>query len=130
MAEESDLERTEPPSARRIEQAREDGDVPRSRELSTCTVLMAAGLGLWFMGGNVIRQIEGMLISVLDLDRASIYDPNLLLTHIGSNIVQLLIAFMPFALILIIAALASPLLIGGWLFSVTALQPNFGKLNP
>jgi flagellar biosynthetic protein FlhB len=130
MAEESDLERTEPPSARRIEQAREDGDVPRSRELSTCTVLMAAALGLWFMGGNVIRQIESMLVSTLELDRASIYDPNLLLMRIGSNIGQLLVAFMPFALVLIIAALASPLFIGGWLFSFPALQPKFNKLNP
>jgi flagellar biosynthetic protein FlhB len=130
MAEESDLERTEPPSARRIEQAREDGDVPRSRELSTCTVLMAAALGLWFMGGSVVHQIGNMLVSVLDLDRAAIYDPNLLLMRIGANIGQLLLAFVPFAIVLLIAALASPLLIGGWLFSVTALQPNFGKLNP
>ena len=130
MAEDSDLERTEPPSARRIEQAREDGDVPRSRELSTCTVLMAAALGIWFLGGGVIRQMESMLVSVLALDRASIYDPNLLITRIGGNIGQLLLVFAPFAVLLIIAALASPLLIGGWLFSVSALQPNFGKLNP
>jgi len=130
MAEDSDLERTEPPSARRIEQAREDGDVPRSRELSTCTVLMAAALGIWFMGGGMIRQIESMLVSVLALDRAAIYDPNLLIMRIGGNIGQLMLVFVPFALLLIIAALASPLLIGGWLFSVSALQPNFGKLNP
>jgi flagellar biosynthetic protein FlhB len=130
MAEDSDLERTEPPSARRIEQAREDGDVPRSRELSTCTVLMAAALGIWFMGGAVTRQMESMLVSVLALDRASIYDPNLLIVRIGGNIGQLLMVFAPFAVLLMLAALASPLLIGGWLFSVTALQPNFGKLNP
>lgn len=130
MAEDSDLERTEPPSARRIEQAREDGDVPRSRELATCTVLMAAGLGLWFMGGGVIRQIDSMLISGMTLDRASIYDPNLLIMRMGSNLGELLLAFVPFAVLLIVVAAGSPLLIGGWLFSVSSLQPNFGKLNP
>ena len=91
---------------------------------------MAAALGIWFLGGGVIRQMESMLVSVLALDRASIYDPNLLITRIGGNIGQLLLVFAPFAVLLIIAALASPLLIGGWLFSVSALQPNFGKLNP
>jgi len=130
MAEDSDLERTEPPSARRIEQAREDGDVPRSRELSTCAVLMAAALGIWFMGGGMIRQIESMLVSVLALDRAAVYDPNLLIMRIAGNIGQLALVFAPLAMLLILAALASPLLIGGWLFSVSALQPNFGKLNP
>jgi len=130
MAEDSDLERTEPPSARRIEQAREDGDVPRSRELSTCTVLMAAGAGLWFLSGGVVRQISDMLTSVLSMDRATIYDPSLLIMRIGANIGQIMLAFVPFAILLMVAALASPLLIGGWLFSVNALLPNFGKLNP
>jgi flagellar biosynthetic protein FlhB len=130
MAGDSDAERTEPPSARRIEQAREEGDVPRSRELATCTVLMAAAAGLWFMGGGVVRQINSMLISGMSFDRASIYDPNLLYARLGSNLGELLLAFVPFAVLLIVVAAASPLLIGGWLFSVSALQPNFGKLNP
>jgi len=43
MAEESDLERSEPASQRRLDQARERGEVPRSPELSTFSVLLAAG---------------------------------------------------------------------------------------
>lgn len=130
MAEDSDLERTEQPSQRRIDQAREDGDVPRSRELSTCLVLMAAGMGVWFMGDGMVRQLKGMLTSVLTLDRDTMYDPNILFTRIGGNVGELLLTFAPFALLLIVAAIASPLLIGGWLFSANALIPNFGKLNP
>ena len=130
MAEDSDQERTEAPSARRLEQAREDGDVPRSRELSTCTVLLAAGLGVWFMGGGVVTQIDSLLSSSLAFDRASIYDSNLLLAKLGAHLIGLLIAGAPFALLLLIAAVASPLFIGGWLFSVNALAPNFAKMNP
>jgi flagellar biosynthesis protein FlhB len=130
MAEDSDLERTEAPSARRLEQAREDGDVPRSRELSTCTVLLAAGVGIWMLGGSVVRQIDDLLASLLSLDRAAIFDPNVLVARIGGQLWQLLLSGIPFAVLLMIAAIASPLLIGGWLFSVNALQPNFTKLNP
>jgi len=130
MAEDSDLERTEAPSARRLEQAREDGDVPRSRELSTCTVLLAAGVGIWTLGGGVVKQIDGMLMALLSLDRGAIYDPNLLVARIGGQLEGLLLAGIPFAILLMIAAISSPLLIGGWLFSVNALQPNFGKMNP
>ncbi|WP_449406039.1 EscU/YscU/HrcU family type III secretion system export apparatus switch protein, partial [Massilia phosphatilytica] len=46
MAEDSDAERTEPASEKRLRQAREDGDIPRSREVATFTVLMTAGAGL------------------------------------------------------------------------------------
>jgi flagellar biosynthetic protein FlhB len=130
MAEESDLEKTEPASPRRLEQAREDGDVPRSRELATCSILLAAGMGFWALGDSVIRHLNNTLVSGLSFDRATAFDSNAQLTQIGSSIVDLLIAFSPFALLLIVVALGSPLLIGGWLFSAKALQPDFTRLSP
>jgi flagellar biosynthesis protein FlhB len=130
MAEDSDLERTEPASPRRLEQAREEGDVPRSRELANCTVLVAACAGFWFMGDNLIRQMDHMLASGLAFDRALAFDFDLLASHLAFNLKEMLVAFAPVALLLMIVALGSPLLIGGWLFSVKALQPNFGRMNP
>ncbi len=129
MAEESDLEKTEPASPKRLEQAREEGDVPRSRELSTCTILLAAGGALWSMGGNLIHQLNQNLISGLTLEREVAFDFNVLLTKAGAGLLDVLIAFSPIAVLLMIVALASPLLIGGWLFSGKALQPNFARLN-
>ncbi|GGC92242.1 flagellar biosynthesis protein FlhB [Undibacterium terreum] len=130
MAEESDLERTEPASPKRLEQAREEGDVPRSRELSTCTILLAAGASLWGMGDGLIRQLNHALIAGLSMDRTQAYDHAVLFAHIGATLMDVLVAFAPVAGLLMLVALASPLLIGGWLFSGKALQPNFGRLNP
>lgn len=52
MAEDSDLEKSEEPTGRRIEQAREQGQVPHSRELGTFLVLVVAGaaFGQWVDG--------------------------------------------------------------------------------
>jgi flagellar biosynthetic protein FlhB len=130
MAEDSDLERTEPASPRRLEQAREDGDVPRSRELATCAVLLASGLGMWFLGANFMRHLNKMLAQDLAFERAVAFDSNLLLSRIAAQLADLLLAFTPLALVLMAAAAAAPLLIGGWLFSAKALQPNFARLNP
>ena len=130
MAEESDLEKTEPASPRRLEKAREDGDVPRSRELGTCTILLAAGAGIWLLGDRMIAQISRMLSGSLTFERAHAFDMDLLLARSAGFIGELLVAFAPMAVLLIVVAIASPLLIGGWLFSTKALMPNFGKLNP
>lgn len=130
MAEESDLEKTEPASQRRLDQAREEGDVPRSRELATCTILLAAGLGIWFSGESMARELSRMLAGGLSFQREYAFDPNLLLMKLGTQVADLLIAFLPLAGLLILVALASPLLIGGWLFSSKALMPNFSRLNP
>jgi len=130
MAEESDLEKTESASPRRIEKAREEGDVPRSRELATCTILLAAGGGMWVQGDKVVAQIRHMLSTSLSFERSMAFDMNLLLDRSAASIADVVIAFLPIILLLLIVALGSPLLIGGWLFSTKALQPNFGKMNP
>ncbi|WP_019141204.1 flagellar biosynthesis protein FlhB [Noviherbaspirillum massiliense] len=130
MAEGSDLEKTEPASQRRLDQAREEGDVPRSRELATCTMLLAAGGGLWFSGESVVRHLNRLLSSGLSFDRELAFDPSLLLTHLAAAIGDVLLAFLPLAVLLILTALVSPMLIGGWLFSTKALMPRFDRLNP
>lgn len=130
MAEDSDLEKTESASPQRLEKAREDGDVPRSRELATFTMLLAAGGGIWFSGEKLIRQLESMLVSGLGFERAIAFDPAALFARLGGSLGDLLMVFAPIALLLIVVALATPAVIGGWLFSTKALLPNFGRMNP
>jgi len=130
MAEDSDAEKTEPASSKRLEQAREEGDVPRSREVATFTVLMAAGAGLWTMGDSVIRQLEAVLVSGLNLSQEQIFDPDVLFHRIGADLVQVLITCLPLGVAVMLVALASPLVVGGWLFSAKSFTPNFNKLNP
>ena len=130
MAEDSDAEKTEPASAKRLEQAREEGDVPRSREVATFTVLMAAGAGLWMMGDSVIRQLEAVLVSGLTLDQEQIFNAEVLFRRITRDLVQVLIACLPLGVAVMVVALASPLVVGGWLFSSKSFMPNFNKLNP
>ncbi|MBB3117777.1 flagellar biosynthesis protein FlhB [Pseudoduganella violacea] len=130
MAEDSEAEKTEPASQRRLEQAREEGDVPRSREVATFTVLMAAGAGLWMTGSGLVRQLSAALVSGLSLTREQVFNPDVLLTRILVDVVQVIVACLPLAVAVMIVALASPLLVGGWLFSGKAITPNFMKLNP
>ncbi|MTW11024.1 flagellar type III secretion system protein FlhB [Pseudoduganella eburnea] len=130
MAEDSDAEKTEPASQRRLEQAREEGDVPRSREVATFTVLMAAGAGLWMTGSGLVRELSRMLSSGLSLTREQVFNPDILTTRILVDVVNVMLACLPIGVAVMIVALASPLLVGGWLFSAKAFTPNFMKLNP
>ncbi|WP_440966828.1 flagellar biosynthesis protein FlhB [Massilia sp. GER05] len=130
MAEDSDAERTEPASEKRLRQAREDGDIPRSREVATFTVLMTAGAGMWMLGGGLVNTLSSVLERGLSLDREQIYNPNVLVERILADVVRVLLACLPLAGAVMLMMLAAPLLIGGWNFSAKAFTPNFGKLNP
>ncbi|MEW5787348.1 MAG: flagellar biosynthesis protein FlhB [Pseudomonadota bacterium] len=130
MAEDSDLERTEPASQRRLDQAREEGNVPRSRELATLAVLMAsvgvvASLGLFMFQG-----LQKVLHNGLSFDAADVASPAMMGRNLMEAGVDGLILFLPMALAVVVAAVAANVLIAGWVFSPKALEFKFSKLNP
>lgn len=130
MSDDSDAEKTEPASPRRLEKAREDGDVPRSREIATFTVLLAAGAGMWMTGSSLIGELELVMQSGLSLTRDEVFNHNVLIERITTDLVAILLACLPLAGLIMLVAIASPLLIGGWNFSSKAFMPNFMKLDP
>jgi flagellar biosynthetic protein FlhB len=130
MAEDSDLEKSELPSQRRLDQAREKGQVARSRELSTFAVLLAGGATLWFMGASFTRHMTESMSAGLNIDKALAFNTGLMIPHLYDLALDTLITFTPLLLVVMLAAAFSPLLLNGWLFSIEALQPKFSKLNP
>ncbi len=131
MAEEdSDLEKTESPSQRRLDQAREEGQVARSRELSTFAVLIAGGAGIWLMGSALSQQLISLIREGLTLDTVLAFHSELLLPRLHDLSMATLLAFLPLLGLLLLVAMFSPLLLNGWLFTLKPLQPNLSKLNP
>lgn len=130
MSEDSDLEKTEQPSQRRLDQAREEGQAARSRELSTFSVLFAGGVGLWLMGSSLSAQLTKLLRDGLTLDTTLAFNTDLLLPRLHTLSLEALVAFLPILLLLLVTAALSPLLLNGWIFSLKTLQPNLSKLNP
>ena len=130
MAEDSDLEKTEQPSQRRLDQAREEGQAARSRELSTFSVLFAGGAGLWLMGSALSTQLIKLLRDGLTLDTKLAFNADLMLPRLHTLSLEVLVTFLPFLLLLLVTAALSPLLLNGWIFSLKPLQPNLSKLNP
>lgn len=130
MAESSNAEKTEPASAKRLRDARKNGDIPRSREVSTFTVLMTAGAVLWMLGGGVVNKLSSTLARGLSLNRDQITNPNLLIERITADIGSVILACLPLAIAIMLVGVVSPLLIGGWNFTSKSFMPNFGKMNP
>lgn len=130
MAEDSDLERTEPASPRRIEQAREKGQVARSRELTTVAVLLAAGGGMMFMGEGMMGHMRALMRNALTLDKTAAFDPSRMLFHLYQYSLEIMLAFLPLLGLMLVATVASSILVSGWLFTVNALAPDFSRLNP
>jgi flagellar biosynthesis protein FlhB len=130
MAEDSDLERTEPASARRIEQAREQGQVPRSQELNNFMVLLVCLLVIFISGESLWLGLEDLMRRGLTLEPGWIKSPRTALEHLLQLSIDASWLLAPLFIAATLTALITPLLLSGWLITFETLSPNFGKLNP
>jgi flagellar biosynthetic protein FlhB len=130
VAEDSDLEKTEPASPRRLEQAREEGQVPQSRELAAFLVLMSGVGVLWLTGGWLAQRVGGAVRRGLTFGRAEAFDAAVLPAALMEQARAALFSLWPLLAALLAAALAAPVLLGGINFSGKALSLDWTRLDP
>jgi flagellar biosynthetic protein FlhB len=130
MADENNFDRTEAATPRRLEQAREEGQVARSQELTTFAMLMAGGGGLWLLGGALFDQLRVLLRHGLTLDAAAVSDASQMTTRLHDLALNGLIAMAPLLALLMIVAVGAPQLLSGWNFSWSALRIDAQRLDP
>jgi flagellar biosynthesis protein FlhB len=128
---ETDLEdRTEQPTQKRLDDARREGQIPRSRDLSAAAVMLVAGVALQMLGGVLGGRMADLMRSGLQLSRAEALDDGRLVPALGDAGLQAMIAIAPILGLTLVAALGAPLLMGGWAFSGAAMAPKFERLDP
>ncbi|MDA0631258.1 MAG: flagellar biosynthesis protein FlhB [Proteobacteria bacterium] len=131
MAEEqTGQERTEQPTERRLQEARKKGQVPRSRELNTMLSLLFASIALLLLGGGISQSIMRISADGFSVSRELAFDASQLPFQFMYMASQALLALSPFMAVMLVAALAGPLLMGGWSFSLETISFKVEKLNP
>jgi flagellar biosynthetic protein FlhB len=128
--EQTGQERTEQPTERRLQEARKKGQVPRSRELNTMLSLILASIALLVLGGGISRNIMQISVEGFSISRELAFDANQLPFQFMYMASQTLLALSPFMAVMLVAALAGPLMMGGWSFSLETISFKLEKLNP
>ncbi len=130
MAAESGQEKTEQPTPKRLKDARDKGQVPRSRELNTMALLMASAAAFLFLGGSMVDGLKAIFMHSLSLRNIQLMTASSMKSALGDALLQSLWIMAPFLLITMLAIIITPLGIGGWSFSMQAVSFKLEKLNP
>jgi len=128
--EETGQEKSEEPTSKRVDDAREKGDIARSKELNTTVLLLTAAGGVLVFGAQVINDLAQMMVYNFSVSRQAIFDPRLMFDYFGSSILGMLQSLAVFLSLLIVAAIVGPIALGGWNFSSSSISPKFSRLNP
>lgn len=132
MAEEQsqDQEKTEDPSARRLQKSREEGQVARSRELTTFVILFGGVLMLWVLGSTMYQNLGLVMEQAFLFERLQVSEAGPMLQNVLELGQSALLALLPLFAVMMLLALIAPALLGGWVISAKAMAPKFSKLNP
>ena len=131
MAEgDSSQEKTEEPTAKKLEKAKDDGQIPRSKELSTSLILIVGALGLWLSGGLFYNAAKHVFDYNFTVSRAHIFDEQQMLMHLSASALEAILAVIPLMIALVIVAILGPLALGGWMFSGKSLMPKLSRISP
>ena len=131
MAEEQQgQERTEEPTSKRLTEARNKGQVARSRELNTLLVMLASAVALWLLSGPAMSGLIALFSEALSPSGEVLRQADLIPTHLMQVMISALKLIAPFLMITVVAALAGPAVMGGLLFSADAIAFKAEKLDP
>ncbi|MDO9104288.1 MAG: flagellar biosynthesis protein FlhB [Methylovulum sp.] len=130
MAEDSDQEKTEEPTSKRLDDAQKKGQIARSRELNTFAMLMTSAALFLMLGEEMGDGLIKMMRTEFQISREVIFDPASPVIHFKQVMLHGLLLIVPFLAVLVVVAVAAPLALGGWVFSWDAITPKFEKMDP
>jgi flagellar biosynthetic protein FlhB len=126
----SDQDRNLPASQRKLDKARREGQVVRSRDLGHFAAIAVGGAAVVAAAPQITHWSGKLLANGLRFNAAAVQSPEFMTERLADLAVQMLLIVLPLGVLMMVVALAASLLAGGWVWTFKPLMPNFGKLNP
>ena len=130
MAESGDEEKTEEPTAKRLKESRDKGQIARSQEFTMFVMLLAGVAGLWMFGDNIIDGLAEIMRRGLRVEREYFFDPALAMKMMTGMLTDGIVMLFPMFALFVLVAISAPALIGGFNWSTEAFGFKISKLNP
>lgn len=130
MAEQNASEKHLPATPRKLEKAREEGQVARSRDFGHFAAIATGGAMLVATAPMLTAWLQRMLAEALSFDHVASTNPELMLQRFGQIGAKLMWVVVPLGVAMVLAAIGASVLIGGWNWTLKPLAPKFGKMNP
>ena len=128
MADNAD--RNLPASAKKIRKARQEGNVPRSRDLGHFVAMGLAAALLFTVMPQLTSYSQHLLADGLTFDHSVVANPQIAGEHALGLFTRGFMIVMIVGGLFAAAAVLSSVAFGGWNLTMKAVAPNFGKLNP
>ncbi|WP_166827556.1 EscU/YscU/HrcU family type III secretion system export apparatus switch protein [Thalassoroseus pseudoceratinae] len=123
-------DRTEEPTENRRREARKQGQVAKSSDLTASGLMLAAATAILVFGFEITQSLCEHLAEALANASSAPIDKNNVLALLRNATERLLLTIAPLMMLMLLAAVGLNVMQVGFLYSTEALQPKFSRLNP
>ncbi|MGV2989755.1 flagellar biosynthesis protein FlhB [Vibrio sp. E150_011] len=130
MSEQSSQDKSEKASPQKVKKARQEGQIPRAKEFTSAVIFVAVALYFNSQLPLIWMQISGVFRFNMSLTREDLDNPMQSIEHLGHSLGIIIELLLPMFVVIVIVAVASSLLLGGWIFRPANIQPKLSKISP
>lgn len=123
-------DKTEKPTAKRLEEAIKQGQIARSAEVQTVFVFMAAMVALMFAGQGIWRQLSMAMTGLLGGLHQIVIKEEVLQRYAVHGLMTFGLCVGPVVVAVVVGGLLAGVLQNRFQTSPEAIEPNWGRLNP
>lgn len=123
-------EKTEEPTAKKLDDTRKKGQIARSRELSTTLVLVASAIAFLMMGKMIAVALFDVTQRMFKLSRDETYDLNHMFQAWGYAFEAISFPVLLYMIIALLAGVYGSIALGGYNFAWKSAAPQAKKMNP
>ena len=126
----SSAEKSQEPTQKRMDSAREDGDIARSKELNTTAILLGGTAAVIAFGGVLAAGLSRIMEHNFVLNRAAFFDTSAMIKQLSDSVMTGFVSLLPIFAVLLLLAFLAPIALGGWNFSIKSIAPKASRMSP
>ncbi|KJG38595.1 flagellar biosynthesis protein FlhB [Photobacterium angustum] len=130
MSQSSAQDKTEKATPQKIRKAREQGQIPRAKDFTAATIFTAVVVFFYFQIDAIWQALNGVFKLNMTISHDGLRSPWLAIEALGTSLAIIIQLLLPLFGLILITAIASSLLIGGWLFYPAGILPKLSKIDP
>ncbi len=130
MAADSDMDKTEDPTSKKLSDAAEKGNIARSRDLATALGLTGSCLGLLVYGEELAHATLDVCKRLLSLTEKDIGDPAVMFSAVQMSLYAVTMPFLKLSLVIVLAGIIGNIVLGGFNFTWYGASFRYDRLDP
>ena len=123
-------EKTEDPTAKRLQKMRDEGQVPRSQELKTMALSVFGTAMIFIMGAHFANGLSEIYADNFTLTRADLASNNAIYIHLADAAAATFWMMLPYFIGMVLMGIVANILMGGFVISKKKIKPKFSNMSP